>query len=73
MQLVTYYLETGTVTGNVLCYDFFRDTWEELAPLSTPGRKAAGALLNGNIYLTGGIDASGALPDTTGIYIPVVK
>lgn len=66
-------LETGTVTGNVLCYDFFRDTWETLTPMATPVKKAAAALLNGNIYLTGGIDAAGTLPGTTEIYIPVFK
>lgn len=66
-------LETGAVTGNVLCYDFFRDTWETLAPMATPRKSAAVALLNGNIYLTGGMDAAGTLLNTTEIYIPVFK
>lgn len=61
----------GSATANVFIYDPATDTWTSGAPPPSPRNQAAGDVINGKLYITGG----GTGPDSTNnpvvVYDPV--
>ncbi|HEV2842047.1 MAG TPA: kelch repeat-containing protein [Chthoniobacterales bacterium] len=48
-------------------------TWQQLAPMSTDRQELASALLNGKIYVMGGLNADGVSTNTVEVYNPATN
>jgi len=61
------------VTGELEVYDPSADSWQRMASKPAPVSNVGAAVLNGNIYVPGGCDITGAVTTTVEVYSPLTN
>jgi len=59
------------VTGELEVYDPATDSWQRMASKPAPVSNVGAVVLNGNIYVPGGCDATGSVTTTVEVYSPL--